>query len=329
MEKQNEVLPTLLLEEPVYNDSRIPTRITERHNLDYQNKKQNLDHFTGVNYNNLINIPLIETLRNRQDVNVTSKLKGKQTCLGFACVNARSLRNKTTDVVDYITSSNTDICIFTETWLKDIDLVTFVALSPDGYHFESSPREEDRIGGGIGIMYRSMISIKRIHANQFRSFEFAEWNATIQNQVLKLIAVYRPPSCPVGLFFDEFSIYLESIIPTTERLLISGDFNFHFESSEDINTKKFCDILETFGLIQHVAFPTHISGHTLDLVTSRSINDVIITELESTLALSDHTTIECKLDLPKPNFTVKEFRFRQLKRIDIPLFKQDICLSEL
>ena len=35
-------------------------------------------------------------------------------------------------------------------------------------------------------------------------FEFAEWNVMIQNQVLKLIAVYRPPLCPVRLFFDEF-----------------------------------------------------------------------------------------------------------------------------
>jgi hypothetical protein len=70
---------------------------------------------------------------------------------------------------------------------------------------------------------------------------------------------------------------------------------------------------------------THTSGHTLDLILSRSINDVIITELESTLALSDHSFIECNLNIPKPNFVAKELRFRQLKRIDIPpMFKNDI-----
>ena len=87
--------------------------------------------------------------------------------------------------------------------------------------------------------------------------------------------------------------------------------------------------LETFGLNQHVACPTHTSGHTLDLIISRSINDVIITELESTLALSDHSFIECNLNMPKPNFVVKELRFRQLKRIDIPMFKNDISGSDL
>ena len=35
------------------------------------------------------------------------------------------------------------------------------------------------------------------------------------------------------------------------------------------------------------------------------------------------------LNIPKPNFMVKEIRFRQLKRIDIPTFKNDISLSEL
>ena len=100
--------------------------------------------FTGVNYNNLINIPLTEPLRNQNDADATPK---KLTCLRFACVNARSLRNKTADVVDHVVNSNIDICVFTETWLKDVDSVTIAALSPNGYCFQNSPRENDRSGG--------------------------------------------------------------------------------------------------------------------------------------------------------------------------------------
>ena len=44
--------------------------------------------FTDVNYNNLINIPLTESLRNQNDADATPK---KLTCLRFSCVNARSL----------------------------------------------------------------------------------------------------------------------------------------------------------------------------------------------------------------------------------------------
>lgn len=116
-------------------------------------------HLTGVDYNNLINIPLIATLRKQHDASVSSELKGKQSCLGFAHVNTHSLTNKTADVVDHVTSSNIDICVFTETCLKEIALVTFAALSPVCYHFEKSPGVGDRKGGGIEIMYRDMINI--------------------------------------------------------------------------------------------------------------------------------------------------------------------------
>ena len=298
-------------------------------NLEPERETSATGNFNGVNYNNLINIPLTESLRNQYDARVSPK---KLTCLRFACVNARSLRNKTADVVDHVVNSNIDMCVVTETCLKDADSVTIAALYPDGYCFQNSPRENDRSGGGVGVVYKSIIGTKLIHANQCSSFEFSEWNVTIQNHVIKLVAVYRPPSSsthpqPMSLFFfEEFSTYLESIVISTERLLISGDFNLHIESSEDTNAKKFCELLETFGLIQHVAFPTHTSGHMLDLIISRSIN-VIITELESTLALPDHSFIECNLNIPKPNFMLKEIRFRQLKRIDIPTFKNDISSS--
>lgn len=43
-----------------------------------------------------------------------------------------------------------------------------------------------------------------------------------------------------------------------ENVLITGDLNAYF----------YCitHILEGFGLFQHVTVPTHISGHTLDVV---------------------------------------------------------------
>ena len=81
-------------------------------------------------------------------------------------------------------NSNIDICVFTETWLKDVDSVTIAALSPNGYCFQNAPRENDRSGGGVGVMYKSIMRTKLMEANQFRSFEFSQWNVTIQNQVI-------------------------------------------------------------------------------------------------------------------------------------------------
>ena len=96
--------------------------------------------FNGVNYSNLINISLTESLRNQYDAHVSPK---KLNCFRFACVNAQSLRKKTADVVDHVVDSNTDMCVVTETCLKDVDSVTMASLSPDGYCFQNSPREND------------------------------------------------------------------------------------------------------------------------------------------------------------------------------------------
>ena len=89
------------------------------------------------------------------------------------------------------------------------------------------------------------------------------------------------------------------------------------------------ELLETFGLRQHVNVPTHSSGHTLVLIITRSCLDITITEPTTTSLLSDHLFVECKLDVPRPNLSVKELRFRKLKQINLNSFKDDILSSEL
>jgi hypothetical protein len=77
-------------------------------------------------------------------------------------------------------------------------------------------------------------------------------------------------------------------------------------------------------------FSTHInSGHTLDLIITRSVNDVLISEVKPTLALFDHITVECKIAIPRPNLIVKEIRSRNFKQIDHQAFKSDISSSDL
>ena len=75
-------------------------------------------------------------------------------------------------------------------------------------------------------------------------------------------------------------------------ILISGDFNFHLDDPSDNDAKTFTDLLETFGFSQHVTAPTHSSRHTLDLLISRSSNDINIHLIQSTFFLSDHYFVE-------------------------------------
>ena len=49
-----------------------------------------------------------------------------------------------------------------------------------------------------------------------------------------------------------------------EKLLICADLNLYLELSNDANTIKFNDIVNTLDLQQGVTFATHKSNHTLD-----------------------------------------------------------------
>ena len=49
-----------------------------------------------------------------------------------------------------------------------------------------------------------------------------------------------------------------SVILSKERLLVLGDFNIHVDVPNGIDAVKFLDLLESLGLEQHVAEPTHI-----------------------------------------------------------------------
>ena len=93
--------------------------------------------------------------------------------------------------------------------------------------------------------------------------------------------MYRPPysedhPITAGVFFHEFAEYLESVVMSSDKLLITGDFNFHMDVPTDPNNIHFRDLLDTMGLIQHVKQPTHTCGHTIQTKMSRSKIDTLV-----------------------------------------------------
>ena len=91
---------------------------------------------------------------------------------------------------------------------------------------------------------------------------------------------YRPPysgnhKVPSSTFFNEFSEYLESVVLCSEQLIAVGDFNFHIYVQNDNDAVTLLNTLESFGLEQYVAAPTHTVGHTLDLIITRSSDKLI------------------------------------------------------
>ena len=79
---------------------------------------------------------------------------------------------------------------------------------------------------------------------------------------IRLLVIYRPPysskhKYTASQFLSEFSSLLESIILSSGRLIITGDFNIHLDNTECNDAIQFKDLISSCGLVQHVNVPTH------------------------------------------------------------------------
>ena len=137
-------------------------------------------------------------------------------------------------------------------------------------------------GGGLAVLYRKDFSPKVNRGRSYASFEYLDLTLSYGKILCRFISIYRPPpslrnKLTFNQFILDFSDLIERIITPQIKIVLAGDFNIHFDLSSDSQTIRFNDILKTFDLIQHVASPTHSSGHTLDLIVTKSIdNDLII-----------------------------------------------------
>ena len=209
---------------------------------------------THNNGHNLNNLSCVQPAKLRP-------MNMSQSLLSFCLINARSVRNKTAMLMDYICDLKADLYAMTETWLTENDASVRVELIPDGYNLLDQPRV-GRGGGGTGLLYRNDLRVKKVESGEKKSFEFSEWIISSTGHDIRLSIIYRPPysdehQVPTSVFFTEFSEYLESAVLSKENLLISGDFNIHVDNIHDSDAIKFSDLLKSFGLKQHVTRPTH------------------------------------------------------------------------
>jgi hypothetical protein len=74
------------------------------------------------------------------------------------------------------------------------------------------------------------------------------------------------------------------------KVIIVGDFNLHIDNPDDSNVIRFVALLESLSWVQHVKGATHIRGHTLNLVISRS-SDQLASESFISVLISDHFAV--------------------------------------
>ena len=83
------------------------------------------------------------------------------------------------------------------------------------------------------------------------------------------------------------------------------------------------------GLHQHIDLPTHTSGNTLDLLTSRTLNSNLIQDVRPGIYFSDNCLALFTVNISVPELSRKKVSFRKTKAIDITAFMEDLSASRL
>ena len=274
-----------------------------------------------ANHNNLLSLP-------RQIPH------GKLSQFVCSLINARSIRNKTLLIQDFVVDNLVDVLMITETWLSRCgDEVIIGEICPAGYKFFNQPRLVGN-GGGVGLLCKANLDVKTKLSHNYRSFAYLD-STIVSMRTVRVITVYHPPpsaanGLTVDIFLDGFGTLLEELVVTNAELLIVGDFNFHMDDLMYGNAIRFSRLLETFDLKQYMKALTHLYGHILDLVITRSAAVSLVSNFcVAEQPISDHKAITFNLTLSKPPIIHKTVISRALKNLDLEAFTDAVNLEGL
>ena len=120
-------------------------------------------------------------------VNECSQLKP----LSLSLVNIRSVKSKSADFLEFVLASQADIVTLVKTWLTPDDVAARKEAVPNGYMLLDQPRI-GRKGGGIAILYKKSISVKKVRSGELDSFEYFEAIVKHGKFIARLVTIYRP-----------------------------------------------------------------------------------------------------------------------------------------
>ncbi|XP_048016198.1 uncharacterized protein LOC125248394 isoform X3 [Megalobrama amblycephala] len=198
----------------------------------------------------------------KHDKNETSKIR-------LAQLNVRSMNKKAALLHDIILDGKLDFLCLCETLHHQNDCYNLNQASPPGYTFIDRPRITAK-GGGLAILYKSELSVALITTPEMSSFECLVVKINGKSPVL-VILIYRPPKVNSG-FFSELAELLTLLSSNCSDMLTIGDINIHVDNPDCSQATNFMHVLDCFNFTQHVDFPTHKSGHILDLVCTVNID---------------------------------------------------------
>ena len=256
---------------------------------------------------------------NRQPEKVKSLLR-------CAAWNVCSLNNKLPEIMEHILDRNSDIVFLTETWLQSDNNAITAKVKTYGYKLVHN-RRKDRAkegGGGVGVLVKNSVSAKQLPVKHYSSFEHTVVKIQLINKKsLFVITVYRLQEVAFSTFFDEYTELLNLYVVSNEHFVIAGDINIHMET-EEASAKRMQELLDLYDLKQHVDEPTHIKGHTLDVVITPN-KDTFLADLHVTeIDLSHHFLIDFNVAVMTDSVKEKHTISYRSKNVNMIEFSKDV-----
>ena len=158
-------------------------------------------------------------------------------------INARSVRNKTIFLNDFISTHNFDLFAISETWLgcEATNDIHINSILPDGYMMHHVDRDSERRGGGIALIYKVCLEVRPNKLLKFTQFEHMSCRVIINKINIDIVVFYRPPTSPQnGLtttaFLDEWSTFMSQLTICKSELIVVGDVNIHLDNQTLLHT---------------------------------------------------------------------------------------------
>ena len=151
------------------------------------------------------------------------------------------------------------------------------------------------------------------HTDQPTGLEYMNVHVKFRNKTLNLYIIYRYPNSSVLQFSKTLANILEgNILSDHGELILTGAFNIHMDKPHLSDTVLFNNLLESFNLANKVAFSTHLSQHTIDLMLFE-MQSTIISGITQGHLFSDHYFIHADLCITTTKPDVKFVSYRNSK----------------
>ena len=253
----------------------------------------------------------MKTTKAKTNKKITSKNKSGKLKVYYT--NARSIRNKMTELGIIAMNEDLDIILISESWVNTETRDFSGEVCLPGYSLFHKDRTNGREGGGVLMLCKESLQVIEIHCHANNHDIVSVELIGNNRKKVQLTLVYRPGKITAE---QDIELYekLNTLI-TAQYSIVIGDLNLphiNFGTREaSAPGLRFLDFMDNKFMSQMITEPTR-GNNILDLLlcTHESMVDEI--EIGETLGTSDHNCIRFNIkldcDSPQNKFMIPNFR---------------------